>query len=217
MTTLQESTKDLARRFFTFASQRGKVDPFGQCVQIDDFAETLPESNPFHYVAPTERASKKGDKWMAATQRRGQLAQTLKRGGPDHEPSFTVRRVSMGTYEVAQPERAIVGNHDTAKMASLAKYLRKEGKRLFNSVDFTALDNIEPEDLRRIQQPMDLVIMQLETLEKYGRQVLASAKEQVKRLALGSMAYVDQGDGQWSTHQSARKQITDETHAPPAA
>jgi hypothetical protein len=203
-----EATTDLAHRFFVFASQRGKVEPFGQAVEINDFAATLPEDHPHHYIAPSGRADKRGARWRATTSMRGELVGTLKNGGPAHDPAFTIRRVALGTYELATPERAIVVNKNTAKMSSLAKHLQKESERLLRSVDFTlpALANITPADLRRILQPMDLVRMQLETMEKYGRQVLAEATEQVKRLTLGSGVYVfGPNNPQAHIHASFRK------------
>lgn len=189
-TRLQDETKRLAERLFTFATPKGEADPFGEIVKIDDFAETLPESFTHHYSAPTARADKRGNLWRATLGRRTELVSALKRGGPTHDPAFTLRRVAVGTYEIATPERAIVVNKNTKQMTSLAKHLRKEGQRLLASVDYTSLPNVEPADLERILQPMDMVVGQLEALEKYGRQVLETAKEQVKRLSLGSGAYV---------------------------
>lgn len=189
-TRLNDDTKQLAERLFKFATPKGASDPFGELVVIDDFADTLPGSFTHHYSAPTARADKRGNLWRATLGRRAELVSALKRGGPAHDPAFTLRRVALGTYEIATPERAIVVNKNTKQMTSLAKHLRKEGQRLLASVDYTTLSNVEPADLERIMQPMDMVVGQLEALEKYGRQVLETAKEQVKRLSLGSAPYV---------------------------
>lgn len=189
-TRLQDDTKRLAEHLFKFATPKGAEDPFGEVVVIDEFAAKLPESFTHHYSAPTARADKRGNLWRATLGRRTELVSALKRGGPTHDPAFTLRRVAMGTYEIATPERAIVVNKNTKQMTSLAKHLRKEGQRLLSSVDYASLPNVEPADLERIMQPMDMVVGQLEALEKYGRQVLETAKEQVKRLSLGSGAYV---------------------------
>jgi hypothetical protein len=192
MTALQEATTDLAESFFRFASQGGKVDPFGQAIEIDDFAATLADETPYHYVAPSGRASKNGDRWLATIQHRGRLVGSLRRGGPAHGPAFTVKKVSMGTYALVTPERAIVTNRNVAKVAGLSKYLQKEGTRLFNSVDFTSND--APATLRAelhmILQPLEMVQGQLNELEKYSRKILVNASEQIKKLAAGSDAYV---------------------------